>query len=253
LSLAAGANPSGPDALAPLRDGTRALGLDLDDARLTLFARYRDLLLDWNTRVNLTAITDPRQVLTRHFLDALTVVLALSPEERARPARVLDVGAGAGLPGLALKIALPHWNVTELDSVGKKTRFTAHVIDALELREAAALTGRAEDLAHQREHRESYDYVLARALAPLRVLAEYTLPFCRAGGLTIAMKKGDIAEELAAGRRAVGQAGGRIGDIVRVPSLADLGDDRVLVPLRKIRPTPPALPRAAGTPSRRPL
>lgn len=253
MSLAASNNVSGRDALAPLRDGARALGLDLDDAQLALFARYRDLLLDWNTRVNLTAITDPAQVLTRHFLDALTIVLALSCEERARPARVLDVGAGAGLPGLALKIALPHWHVTELDSVGKKTRFAAHVIDALALREAAALTGRAEDLAHQREHRAGYDYVLARALAPLRVLAEYTLPFCRMGGLTVAMKKGDIADELAQGRRAVGQAGGRIGEIVRVPPLAGLGDDRVLVPLHKVRPTPPDLPRAAGTPSRRPL
>jgi len=253
LSPAARNGLSDRDALAPLRAGARALGLDLDDAQLAQFVRYRDLLLDWNTRVNLTAITDPAQVLTRHFLDALTVVLALSPEERARPARVLDVGAGAGLPGLALKIALPHWHVTELDSVGKKTLFAAHVIDTLELREAAALTGRAEDLAHQQGRREGYDYVLARALAPLRVLAEYTLPFCRVGGLVIAMKKGDIADELAQGRRAVGQVGGRIGDIMRVPPLADLGDERVLVPLHKVRPTPPELPRTAGTPSKRPL
>jgi len=129
------------DALEPLRDGARALGLPLSDEQLALFARYRDELLDWNTRVNLTAITDPAQVLTRHFLDALTVVLALSPEARARPARVLDVGAGAGLPGLALKIALPHWDVTELDSVGKKTTFVAHVVDILGLQGATVQDG----------------------------------------------------------------------------------------------------------------
>jgi len=246
-----------PDALAgaldPLRDGARALGLPLDDARLALFARYRDELLDWNTRVNLTAITDPAQVLTRHFLDALTVVLALSPAERARPARVIDVGAGAGLPGLALKIALPHWEVTELDSVGKKTAFVTHVAALLGLQGVTVLTGRAEDLARRYEYRERYDYVLARALAPLRVLAEYTLPFCRVGGLTIALKKGDIAGELAEGRRAVGQLGGQIGEPITVPPLADLGADRVLIPLRKTRLTPSPFPRAAGTPAKRPL
>ena len=247
------ASSSEADALSPLRDGALALGLPLDDARLALFARYRDELLDWNTRVNLTAITDPAQVLTRHFLDALTVVLALPPHERARPARVLDVGAGAGLPGLALKIALPHWEVTELDSVGKKTAFVAHVVDVLGLQGATVLTGRAEDLARQPAYRERYDLVLARALAPLRVLAEYTLPFCRVGDLTIALKKGDIASELAEGRRAAGHLGGRIEEPIRVPPLADLGDDRVLVPLHKTRPTPPQFPRAAGTPAKRPL
>jgi len=241
------------DALAPLRDGARALGLPLGGVQLALFARYRDELLDWNTRVNLTAITDPTQVLTRHFLDALTVVLALPSEERAQPARVLDVGAGAGLPGLALKIALPHWEVSELDSVGKKTAFVTHVAALLELQGVTVLTGRAEDVARRQEYRERYDYVLARALAPLRVLAEYTLPFCRVGGLTIALKKGDIAGELAEGRRAAGQLGGHIGEPIRVPPLTDLGDDRVLIPLRKTRPTPPRFPRAAGTPAKRPL
>jgi len=241
------------DALEPLRDGARALGLPLSDEQLALFARYRDELLDWNTRVNLTAITDPAQVLTRHFLDALTVVLALSPEARARPARVLDVGAGAGLPGLALKIALPHWDVTELDSVGKKTTFVAHVVDILGLQGATVLTGRAEDMARRPAHRERYDIVLARALAPLRVLAEYTLPFCRVGGLAIALKKGDIVGELAEGRRAAGQLGGQLGEPIRVPPLTDLGDDRVLIPLHKARPTPPQFPRAAGTPVKRPL
>jgi 16S rRNA (guanine527-N7)-methyltransferase len=247
------ASSSDADALAPLRDGALALGLPLDDTQLALFARYRDELLDWNTRVNLTAITDPAQVLARHFLDALTVVLALPPHARAWPPRVLDVGAGAGLPGLALKIALPHWEVTELDSVGKKTAFVAHVVDVLGLHGATVLTGRAEDLARRPAYRERYDLVLARALAPLRVLAEYTLPFCRVGGLTIALKKGDITDELVEGRRAAGRLGGRIGEPIRVPPLTDLGDDRVLVPLHKTRPTPPQFPRAAGTPAKRPL
>lgn len=238
---------------ALLADGARRLGLALDDAQLALYARYRDELLDWNTRINLTAITDPALVLTRHVLDALTVVLALSLEDRARPLRVIDVGAGAGLPGLALKIALPHWRVTELDSVGKKTRFVAHVAETLRLDGVSVLTARAEDAARQDGQREAYDLCLARAVAPLRVLAEYTLPFCRVGGLMVAMKKGRITDEVAAARRAVGQMGGAIERLVPVPPLPDLGDDRVLVPCRKVRPTRPDLPRQAGAPSRHPL
>src|SRR5579871_1836549 len=107
-------------AFSDLVTGARALGLALTDAQMELFAAYRRELLAWNERINLTAIVDPALVLTRHFLDALTVVCALAPDQRTQPLRVIDVGAGAGLPGLALKIALPQWHVTELDSVGKK-------------------------------------------------------------------------------------------------------------------------------------
>ena len=238
---------------APLTQGARTLGLELTAEQVALFAQFRCELLDWNQRVNLTAIADPALVLTRHFLDALTVVLAVPAQHRARPLRVVDVGAGAGLPGLALKIVLPHWQIAELDSVGKKTRFIAHVAHVLGLQGVTVLTGRAEDLAREREHRERYDLCLARGVAPLRVLAEYTLPFCAVGGLTIAMKKGDITRELDEGRRAVGQVGGRLEPLVRVPALPDLGDERVLVLCHKVRPTLPHLPRAAGIPAKRPL
>ncbi len=236
-----------------LVEGARTLGLDLSAEQLDLFDRYRALLLDWNSRVNLTAITDPAQVLTRHVLDSLTVVLALPRADRARPLRVMDVGAGAGLPGLALRIALPAWRVTLLDSVGKKTRFVEHAATTLGLDGVTVLTARAEDAAHDRAHRERYDLCLARAVAPLRVLAEYTLPFCAVGGLMVAMKKGDLDTELTEGRRAVGQVGGRIEPGVRVPALADLGDDRLLIPCRKVAPTRRDLPRQAGTPAKRPL
>src|SRR5205085_11014029 len=133
------------------------------------------------------------------------VVLAVPPQHRARPLRVVDVGAGAGLPGLALKIVLPHWRMAELDAVGKKTRFVAHVAGVLGLQGVTVLTGRAEDLAREREHRERYDLCLARGVAPLRVLAEYALPFYVLGGLTAAMKKGDLTREIEDGRRSVGQ------------------------------------------------
>ena len=163
--------------------------------------------------MNLTAITVPALVLTRHFLDALTVVLALPPADRARPLRVVDVGAGAGLPGLALKIALAAL-------AGHRTRLSRQE-DALHRPRrrgvgpdgATVLTGRAEDLAREPRHREHYDLALARGLAPLRVLAEYTLPFCAVGGLTVAMKKGDIALKWrkAAARSARSAAAGTAG------------------------------------------
>ncbi len=242
-----------PEEATLLVEGARALRLELSPEQLELFDRYRALLLDWNTRVNLTAITDPAQVLTRHVLDSLTVVLALPAEDLARPLRVMDVGAGAGLPGLALRIALPAWRVTLLDSVGKKTRFVEHAVTTLGLEGVTVLTARAEDAAHDPTRREAYDLCLARAVAPLRVLAEYTLPFCAVGGLMVAMKKGDLDTELAEGRRAVGQLGGRVEPLVRVPPLADLGHDRVLIPCRKVAPTRRDLPRQAGTPAKRPL
>lgn len=241
------------DEFAPLLDGAASIGLRLTPAHSALFARYRDELLDWNKRVNLTAITAPSLVLTRHFLDALTVTLALSPRECEQPLRVIDVGAGAGLPGLALNILYPHWRVTEVDSVGKKTRFIEHAAATLGLESVSVLTARAEDLAREPAHRESYDLCVARGLAPLRVLAEYTLPFCRLGGVLVAMKKGDMARELEEGRRAVGQVGGQIEAIITVPELPDLGGNRVLVVCRKARPTQPDLPRAAGVPAKRPL
>lgn len=238
---------------APLLDGAAALGVRLTPEQVMLFARYREELLDWNRRVNLTAITAPSLVLTRHFLDALTVTLALSPRERAQPLRVIDVGAGAGLPGLALAIFAPHWRVTEVDSVGKKTRFMEHAAATLGLESVTVLTARAEDMAREPAHRERYDLCVARGLAPLRVLAEYTLPFCRVGGLLVAMKKGDVTREIEEGRRAVGQVGGQIERVIAVPELSDLGGDRVLVLCRKARPTRSDLPRAAGVPAKRPL
>ncbi len=238
---------------ALLTEGTSRLGFTLSPMQLKQFAGYRALLLDWNTRVNLTRIVDPTQVLTRHFLDSLTVVLALPDDASEKALRVIDVGAGAGLPGLALCIAFPAWRVASLDSVGKKTRFVVAVAAALDLDGVSVLHARAEDAAHDPAHRETYDLCLARAVAPLDVLVEYTAPFCRVGGLVVAMKKGGVHAEVVGARRAAGQMGGRIEALVPVPEIADLGDDRVLVPIRKVQPTRADLPRQAGLPSRKPL
>jgi 16S rRNA (guanine527-N7)-methyltransferase len=250
-----GNSPAPADALAGLASNAKAFGVSLDEEQVAAFGRYRELLIEWNERFNLTAITDPQEVVTRHFLDSLSVALAVPADLRQTAAgavRAIDVGSGAGFPGLALAIAFPAWRVTVLEATGKKVKFLEHVVSALRLRNARTVAGRAEVLAHDKEERGRYDLVLARALAPLPTLLEYCQPFARAGGLTIAQKKGEIMEELAQGRAAAALLGGNVEAPVPV-SAPGLDDGRVLIVVRQERLSLPLYPRAAGAPTRHPL
>jgi 16S rRNA (guanine527-N7)-methyltransferase len=240
------------DDLAPLKDGAAALGVALDDARLNQFQRFRDLLLDANTRVNLTAISGPAEVVTRHFLDSLTCLLAVAPDQRTRPLRLLDIGSGAGFPGIPLAIAFPAWRVTSLEATGKKARFQQEVVAALGLENVTVLTGRAEEFARKPSHRGRYDLVTARAVAALPTLLEYCCPFARIGGRVIAPKKGDLADEGAAGAKAASLLGARLLAPIAatVPALAD---GRVLLVAEQRRACPDQYPRPAGAPAKRPL
>jgi 16S rRNA (guanine527-N7)-methyltransferase len=238
--------------MEPLRLGAASLGVTLDDTQMARFAALSDLLLDWNTRVNLTAITNPAQVVTLHFLDSLTCALALTLEERARPLALLDVGSGAGFPGLPLAIAFPHWRVTLLEATGKKTRFQEAVIAALGLKNANALNGRAEELARSPEHRGRYDVVTARAVAALPSLLEYCLPFTRPGGVVIAPKKGELTDEIAMGMDAARLLGAQLLDPIPV-ALSQLDDGRALLVARAVQTCPKQYPRAGGAPLKRPL
>lgn len=238
--------------LAALADGARAFGIALGAAQLAAFARHRALLLDWNQRINLTAITAPGEVLTRHFLDSLSLALAVPPSLRAGAAALLDVGSGAGFPGLPLAIAFPAWRVTLLEATGKKVRFLEHAISELRITNARALHGRAEEMAHAASDRGRYDLVAARALAALPTLLEYCQPFARVGGLTIALKKGDLAGELAAGQRAVEMLGGELHPPLPV-TIPGLDDGRVLLVARQVHACPAIYPRPAGAPAKRPL
>jgi 16S rRNA (guanine527-N7)-methyltransferase len=238
--------------LVPLLEGAAALGVPLDAVQVERFARLRAMLLDWNTRVNLTAITDPAEVATRLFLDALTCLLALPAAAPHEPRVLLDVGSGAGFPGLALAIACPRWQVTSLEATAKKVRFQQAVIAELGLTNARTIAGRAEELAHTAELRARFELVTARALAALAALLEYCAPFARVGGVVIAPKKGELVAEIAAGRAAAKLLGARLLPPIPV-TVPPLDDGRVLVVARQERPCPAQYPRAGGAPLKRPL
>jgi 16S rRNA (guanine527-N7)-methyltransferase len=229
------------------------IALRLSDAQLAQFARYRDLLLEWNQRFNLTAITDPQEVLTKHFLDSLAFLLAIPTHFKVSgKLTLLDVGSGAGFPGLPLQIVYPSWQITLLEATGKKVRFLEAVIADLGLSQTRAIQGRAEDLAHDPQHRAAYDLVTARALAALPTLLEYCLPFCAPGGLVIAAKKGDISAELERSKAAAVKLGGRWA-YLNPFSLPGLEDQRALVVYQQTQPAPAHYPRRAGAPLKHPL
>lgn len=228
-----------------------AIGVPLSEVQAGQLLRYRDLLVEWNARFNLTAITDDAAILTRHFADSLTVLRVVG-RANSPPYSVLDVGSGAGLPGIPLKIARPDLDVTLMDSTGKKVGFCQAVIDDLGLPGIRAVKERAEEAAHKPAYREQFDAVIARALAPMPTLVEYVLPFARVGGCCVAMKGGDVAEEVAQAGRAIRVLGGELERIETV-TLPGLPNTHALVVIRKTRPSPPIYPRQGGKPRRAPL
>jgi 16S rRNA (guanine527-N7)-methyltransferase len=234
--------------LQPFLEGLQQLGLELTEHQLGQFLRYRQELLDWNKRINLTAITDPEEVLLKHFLDSLSLLTVYDKPH----ARLLDIGTGAGLPGLPLKLVRPQWQVVLLEATGKKVTFLQHLIETLQLKDAVAVHGRAEELAHWDEYRASFDVVTARAVASLSILLEYAAPFCRIGGLIILPKKGDLAEELAEGKQAARQVGAVLKADVAV-KLPGLENDRRLLVWDQVRKCPAQFPRSGSDMAKKPL
>jgi 16S rRNA (guanine527-N7)-methyltransferase len=234
-----------------LRTRAATLGLTLTDAQTGQFQRYYQELIDWNARFNLTRITDYEDVQIKHFLDSLTAAVII-PQAAKDSGRFVDIGAGAGLPGLALKIAFPAIRLTLIEATGKKANFLRHIVQTLGLEGVEVEAERSETLAQHPRFRQQFDVALARALAPMAPLAEMTLPFCKTGGIVIAYKKGDIEAELAAARRAIGAVGGELLQR-RLVDVEGLRDGRCLVALRKVKPTPSEYPRRPGTPQKSPL
>ena len=231
--------------------GATELGLELTPGMVDLFRKYYDALIDWNTRINLTGITGPEEVQEKHFLDSLTVCLAL-PQLMPEGFRLIDVGSGAGFPGIPLKIVFPQIELVLLESTGKKANFINHLVEILSLQKVQIVNARAEDLAQSGGYRESFDVATARALAEMSVLSELTLPFCRIGGCLIAQKKGEITEEIANSVKPISMLGGGHPELKKL-HLSYFTDDRCLVVVNKIFATPSRFPRRSGMPSKHPL
>lgn len=232
--------------------GAKQLGLSLTSRQIEQFQLYYEELVEWNKKVNLTAITTYEEVQLKHFLDPLTMVPALENETWIKgDFLLLDVGTGAGIPGVPLKIFFPKVRLVLLESIAKKTAFLQYLIDRLDLECVDVLTGRAEDIARKESCREKFDLVVTRAVGKLATIAELTLPFCRQGGLLIAPKKGQIGEELCQAEKAIDILGGRLREVkeIKVEGL----EIRSLVIIEKISSTPHRYPRRTGVPARCPL
>lgn len=225
------------------------LDIELSGEQLLKFERLTQLLLTWNERMNLTAITDPAEITVKHYLDALTIKRALPQFDGLR---LIDVGAGAGFPGLPLAIAFPRLQATLMDSTAKKLRFIDHAAESLGLDNVRTLHARAEDAGRDQRHRQAYDIVVARAVAPMPTLLEYCLPLCKLGGQVIAMKGASAFEETNAAARAIDALGGELFAIEEV-TLPTLDNPRFLIVIDKVETTPKRYPRQAGMPSRQPL
>ncbi|MGL5207102.1 MAG: 16S rRNA (guanine(527)-N(7))-methyltransferase RsmG [Acidaminococcaceae bacterium] len=223
-------------------------GLVFSAKQLEQFSQYFELLIETNKVMNLTAITEPEEVAVKHIIDSL-----LAYDEKLFAGKLLaDVGTGAGFPGIPLKIYCPELKVVLLDSLAKRLKFLENVIATLGLNDIACVHLRAEDAGQNKQHREKYDLVTARAVARLSVLSEYCLPLVKPGGYFIAMKGSRFKEELAEGRTAVGVLGGEIISAEEV-KLPGLDDGRAIIRIHKIKKTPVKYPRKAGVPEKQPL
>lgn len=225
------------------------LGVSLEEKQIQQFIRYYEMLVEWNRVMNLTAITEYDDVMKKHFVDSLSLIKAYDIKSHVK---VIDVGTGAGFPGLALKIAYPSLQVTLLDSLNKRIQFLDAVINELQLSGVDAIHGRAEDYAKPTKIREKYDLCVSRAVANLSTLSEYCLPFIKEGGCFISYKSEKISEEVQKAETAIKILGGKIENQVEF-YLPNSDIYRNLFIIRKIKKTPAKYPRKAGLPSKEPL
>ena len=239
--------------LSLFEKGLDQLKIQLTQEQKEQFIKYYEYLIEKNKVMNLTAITDYDEVLLKHFLDSLSLVKVQDfIPEKLSGKTVIDIGTGAGFPGIPLKIAFPELGIVLLDSLNKRINFLDEVIEMLQLRKIEAVHGRAEDYARQKEFRENFDFCVSRAVANLSTLSEYCLPFVKQGGYFISYKSGKIEEELSNAENAVKVLGGNVKEVVKF-SLMDTDMDRSFVVVEKKKTTPKRYPRKAGLPSKEPI
>ena len=242
----------GDEAVYELIAGAQDLQISLTPEHLEALRRYQEHLTTWNDRFNLTAITDDTGIQIRHFLDSLSCLLALEPGERFAGKRVIDVGTGAGFPGIPLKIVCPGIRLTLLEATAKKAQFLQHIVDELQLRDVTVLHGRAEELGQDPQYRETFHWAMARAVADLPILAEYLLPLVQISGRALAQKGEGAPSEAQRSEWAFKQLGGRLRKLVPV-DLRGITETRYLVLVDKVAATPGRYPRRPGMPSKHPL
>lgn len=225
------------------------LGIVLNDTQKEQFHRFYEILVEWNSFMNLTGITEYEEVNEKHFVDSVSLVKAV---DLSKVKTVIDVGTGAGFPGIPLKIAFPHLEIVLLDSLNKRVKFLNEVIEQLGLTGIRAIHGRAEDYAKQKEYREQFDLCVSRAVANLSTLSEYCIPYVNMGGMFIPYKSGEIDEEVETSKKAIHILGGKLSEVVkfRLPG-TDIG--RSFVRIEKIQNTSKKYPRKAGLPAKEPL
>lgn len=232
-----------------LEKGSQELGLILKEEEKDKFLKYKELLLEWNEKINITAITEEREVDIKHFLDSLT---ALNSDKLSGKKRLIDIGTGGGFPGIPLKIVNEDLNVTLLDSLNKRIVFLKEVIKELNLDGIEAIHGRAEELSRKDEYREKYDICISRAVASLDTLSEYCLPFVKQGGYFISMKGPEVEEEIKLSNNAINLLGGKLEDvkIINIPK-SDISHSLIII--KKLRQTSTKYPRGGGKPRKNPL
>lgn len=232
-----------------LTTGCEKIGVSLTEEQLNQFIKYYELLVEWNSFMNLTAITEFDEVVTKHFVDSISLIKAV---DLNKPLSVIDIGTGAGFPGIPLKIAFPELKITLLDSLNKRIKFLDEVISQLGLKEIEAIHGRAEDAAKSEDLRENFDLCVSRAVANLSTLSEYCLPFVKVGGIFVSYKSEKITEEMKMAEKAISVLGGEYLNQVEF-TLPDSDIYRNLFMIEKKKISPKKYPRKAGLPSKEPI
>ena len=231
-----------------LYESCKKINVELNEKQISQFMDYKDMLLEWNEKMNLTAITDEREIMLKHFADCLMICSDLNLDGK----KVIDVGTGAGFPGVPVKIACPGVQITLLDSLNKRINFLKELSEKLGLENVDCVHMRAEDGGADKNLRESFDLCISRAVANLAVLSEYCLPFVRVGGTFISMKGPDVEEEVNEAKKAIKVLGGEIKAIKKM-EIPETDIVHSLIFIEKVKPTPSKYPRKAGTPSKEPL
>lgn len=235
--------------LEKFKNGLQQLHIALSEKQMEQFLQYYELLVEKNKVMNLTAITEFDEVVEKHFLDSVSLTQQLDLHQ---PLKVLDLGTGAGFPGIPLKIVFPELEITLMDSLNKRVLFLQDVISSLQLENIEAVHGRAEEAAKNKKYRESFDLCVSRAVANISTLSEYCLPFVKIGGSFISYKSSTIEDELEDGKKGIAILGGKVKDVYKF-TLPDSELQRSFVIIEKEKKTPKAYPRKAGTPSKEPL